>query len=260
MLAFLKKKAQYMPSLSTFGNVNGTQTVAYTDPEARFVLWALFHQYMDQLHFKNQHDQQRGSGAELKFRMGNNSYRKLMQASGVITATTSASEPRLFALDTAGSTQLGATSESKGEWLEERELTMADTDLIFHDALSGASTSFNTRRRRTETAARVLGTGRNVPTATGTNRRKTLDFPGFCMAVRARARRVISLGLEFHLTPSHARTPLALRWSRSRCGCNRRRRVSRRLCADCLTIISSLSSGGCCHASSRRRRLICARR
>ena len=190
VLAFLKKKAQYMPSLSTFGNVNGTQTVAYTDPEARFVLWALFHQYMDQLHFKNQHDQQRGSGAELKFRMGNNSYRKLMQASGVITATTSASEPRLFALDTAGSTQLGATSESKGEWLEERELTMADTDLIFHDALSGSSTSSITRRRRTETAARVLGTGRNVPTATGTNRRKTLDFPGFCMAVRARARRV----------------------------------------------------------------------
>ena len=254
VLAFLKKKAQYMPSLSTFGNVNGTQTVAYTDPEARFVLWALFHQYMDQLHFKNQHDQQRGSGAELKFRMGNNSYRKLMQASGVITATTSASEPRLFALDTAGSTQLGATSESKGEWLEERELTMADTDLIFHDALSGASTSFNTRRRRTETAARVLGTGRNVPTATGTNRRKTLDFPGFCMAVRARAR-VNVLGSK---PLSRARLPL--RWNRSRCGCNRRRLVCRRLCVDCSTIILSLSSGVCCHASSRRRRLTCARR
>ena len=91
--------------------------------QARFVLWAVFHQYMDQLHFTGQHVNR--TGGELKFLMGNNSYRKLLQAAGLITTTTSASEPRLFAVERDSDTQGSASHAANVD-----ELTMASAPAV----------------------------------------------------------------------------------------------------------------------------------
>jgi hypothetical protein len=136
----------------------------------------------------------------------------------------------------------------------------ADADLLFHDALSGASTAFNTRRKRSETARGSLGTGVRVPAQTGATRRKQLDFAGFCMAMES---------IAVRLSADHAAgVPSALRvlfdevrhdvahiirmvplhhYESPSCGCSS-------------TSTCCRSSGGCCRGSSRRRRRTTARR
>ena len=89
MVAFIRRHATYMPEVSTFHDNIGTGKVpcmAFQNNKWRTIMWALFHEHRDVLHFSLQHQSvgrggQRATGQRV--RMGMTNFRRCLRALGV---------------------------------------------------------------------------------------------------------------------------------------------------------------------------------
>lgn len=205
MVQFIRRHATYMPELSSFHDRIADEHVpcaAFQNNKWRTIMWALFHEYCDDLHssMKNQ------SAQSQRVRMGMTNFRRCLRALGVHGVSNNSEGGSIDNQSLGGVYSQESLISSPSKVINGPALRLANTsnrltstksfkvstaeaDVLFREAAAGSwHESGQTSARRTLTSQVRLG---NSPTRTRDRPRRKdcfLDFPSFCYAIEQTAK------------------------------------------------------------------------